>query len=97
YDEWQVLASKELPADIRGAVATTLPGSSGWWVGLPQLTTLFSSVSPRTVYEGDESDLLEAVVGRLGELVERDIPFRRVVLPRGRGVSSVPMLKLADV
>jgi hypothetical protein len=87
----------ELPTAISDAVKRQTPGESGWWVGLPELTTLFDYVSPRTVFEGDEFDLLEAVTKRLTSIVEESVEFTAHKIPRGQAKSDVKMLTLADV
>ncbi len=68
-----------------------------WWVGLPQLPTLFSFVSPRTVFEGDDAALQETVSNRLDAiLLPRKIPLR--VIPINRKKKPLQeMLRLTDL
>lgn len=42
---------------------------TGWWLGIPELTVLYSSVSPRSTLERDETDLLNAVRRELGDFL----------------------------
>jgi ElaB/YqjD/DUF883 family membrane-anchored ribosome-binding protein len=97
YAEWQQIAKGELPETLKDAVAKQSPAVGGWWVGFPELTTLFDSVSPRTVFEGDELDLCEVVTNRLPDVLDAPIPFRSIALPRGRASADVSMLRLADL
>lgn len=69
----------------------------GWWVGLPELPTLFKFVSPRTVFEGDEATLLNTVTEILGSiLVPRKITLREIPLSRKKKPLQ-EMLRLADL
>ena len=106
YAEWLAIAQASGTTDIgRGALPTTLeealrqrlPQEHGWWAGLPQLTTLFDSVAPHTVFEGDEHDLSETVFARLSEIISPDIPFRSVPLRNARSSANVAMLRLSDL
>lgn len=97
YLSVRLLADGGLPATLEEAVARQKPDDSSWWVGLPELTTLFDHVSPRTVFEADEVDLLEAVARRLKGVAEAPIDFMVHKLPRGQAKTIVKMLKLTDV
>ncbi|MHB8254301.1 MAG: RNaseH domain-containing protein [Acidiferrobacter sp.] len=92
------LESKSLlPATLGEAVLQQEPGDTGWWAGLPELPTLFDSISPRTVFEADEIDLLNTVTSLLDGIADAPIEFALHKLPRRQGKSTVAMLKLADV
>ncbi|MCE2645088.1 MAG: RNaseH domain-containing protein, partial [Burkholderiaceae bacterium] len=97
YAPLQLESNGVLPAVLADAVKERTPGDAGWWVGLPELTTLFDYVSPRTVFEGDEFDLLEAVTKRLSNIVEESVEFTPHKIVRGQTKSDVKMLTLADV
>lgn len=92
------LESKSLlPATLGEAVLQQEPGDTGWWVGLPELPTLFDSISPRTVFEADEIDLLNTVTSLLDGITEAPVEFVLHKLPRRQAKSTVAMLKLKDV
>jgi hypothetical protein len=97
YAEWLQLSGAALPASLSEAVAHRTPGKEGWWAGLPLLTTLFDAVPQRTVFEGDELELHTEVMKRLPEMLDPNIPFRVLQLPRRRSTGSVAMLKLSDL
>jgi hypothetical protein len=106
YAEWLAIAQASgtadsakdaLPATLEEALRQRIPLEHGWWSGLPQLTTLFDSVAPHTVFEGDEYDLSEAVFARLPEIISPDIPFRSVPLRNARSSANVAMLRLSDL
>jgi hypothetical protein len=97
YAPLQLESNGVLPAALADAVKERVPGETGWWVGLPELTTLFDYVRPRTVFEGDEFDLLEAVTKRLSNIVEKSVEFTPHRIARGQTKSDVKMLTLADV
>lgn len=86
-----------LPATLAEAILQREPAQDNWWAGVPELTTLFDSVSPRTVFESDEIDLLETVTSLLTDVADLPIEFGLHKLPRRQGKSSVTMLKLSDV
>lgn len=70
---------------------------AGWWAGVPELTTLYRHVSPRTVFEGDEAALLERVATLLDPIVsaKAPIPFQEVRSPK-RGKPLQEMLRVSD-
>ena len=69
-----------LPATLKEAIAQReFSKETGWWAGLPQLPTLFKSISPRTVFEADEIDLLHTVIPLLTPiLTDKPIPMREL-------------------
>lgn len=70
---------------------------SGWWSGLPELPSLYRTVSPRTVFESDEISLLHTVSGLLKLIVsDRPIQFSEVKLPRFQSKPLQEMLRLSD-
>lgn len=96
YAEWRA-ADPRLPASVAEAIKEQLPDGSTAWVGVPELTTLYDAVSPRTVFEGDELALHATVVSRLKGIVVGEIPFRAVPFRGRRSSADVTMLKLKDV
>jgi hypothetical protein len=90
-------SKNQLPETLAQAVQQREPGESGWWVGLPELTTLFDSVSPRTVFEADELDLLNTVASLLTGIADSPIEFSTFKVRRRQAKSVVAMLKLTDV
>lgn len=97
YLQYLVESKGKLPATLAEAVAHTMPDDSGWWFGLPKLTTLFDKVGGRTVFEGDEVDLHEKVMALLPDVVRAEIAHREVKLGRQAPSSGVAMLKLGDL
>ena len=97
YLQYLVESKGKLPATLADAVAHTIPDDSGWWFGLPKLTTLFDKVGGRTVFEGDESDLHEKVMALLPDVVRAEIAHREVKVGRQAPSSGVAMLKLGDL
>jgi hypothetical protein len=98
YAEWRALEGDlKLPPTLAAALKVQLPDGESSWVGVPELTTLYDSVSPRTVFEGDEIDLAATVATRLKGIVATDIPFKPVPFTGKRTSADVTMLKLADV
>ncbi|HEX2831081.1 MAG TPA: RNaseH domain-containing protein [Burkholderiales bacterium] len=105
YAVWLYESQSQLPSKLADAVARRVPGQGQWWAGLPELTTLFSRVSPRTVFENDEAELREKTLGLLKSagVVDQDIDFRPVLIPRRskavekREPNRIAMLKLQDL
>ena len=97
YAEWMQLSGRNLPKSLADAVSQRAPTQDGWWAGLPVLTTLFDTVPQRTVFEGDEVELCEEVVGRLPDVLDPDIPFRALRLARRKRMKDVAMLKVSDL
>jgi hypothetical protein len=97
YLQYLVESKGKLPATLAEAVVRTMPDDSGWWFGLPKLTTLFDKVGGRTVFEGDESDLHEKVMALLPDVVHAEVAHREVKLGRQAPSSGVAMLKLGDL
>lgn len=97
YLQYLAESKGKLPATLAQAVAHTMPDDSGWWFGLPKLTTLFDKVGGRTVFEGDESDLHEKVMALLPDVVRAEIAHREVKVGRQAPSSGVAMLKLGDL
>lgn len=97
YTAIRLESKSQLPATLGEAVLQQEPGEAGWWAGLPELPTLFDSISPRTVFEADEIDLLNTVTTLLDGIAESPIEFAMHKLPRRQAKSTVAMLKLQDV
>lgn len=88
-----------LPLTLEEAIHRPRPTSSSWWVGLPELTTLFDYVQQRTVFESDEVDLRDRVIELLPDVLDAAVPYRVVKVPRAmtQAKSEVARLKLGDV
>lgn len=70
---------------------------TGWWVGLPELPSLFKSLSPRTVFEGDEVDLLHTVCKVLQPIVtDKPVAVREVRRGQAPTRPLQEMLKMSD-
>lgn len=97
YAAVQREAGGVLPATLKEAIAQReFNKETGWWAGLPQLPTLFKSISPRTVFEADEIDLLHTVIPLLTPiLTDKPIPMREVPF-RSHGKPRQEMLRLSD-
>lgn len=98
YKQVQVHSGGALPTSLREAVVNKVPDDSGWWVGLPETTTLFSHVSQRSTFEGDEVDLFEKVMELLKPMVQPE--WTDTVIhhkPPKISPSDVPMLGLSAV
>ncbi|QKI70657.1 RNaseH domain-containing protein [Achromobacter xylosoxidans] len=89
----------ELPQTIQEAMEQARPTGPTWWVGLPELTTLFDYVQQRTAFESDEVDLRDRVVELLPDVLDPVLPFRLVKIPRTmtQAKSEVARLKVDDV
>jgi len=98
YSALIIESNATLPESLEQAVSEReYNETTGWWAGLQQLPALYSHVSPRTVYEADESSLLDEVTTRLNNvLVEQSIPLLDIKLPRKVPKSLQEMLKLTD-
>lgn len=98
YASVQQESGFSLPETLEAAViARDFNPDVNWWVGLPELPTLFKFVSPRTVFEGDEASLQETVTGLLGAvLIPKKIPLREIPLSRKKKPLQ-EMLRLADL
>lgn len=99
YDALRRQSNDALPRTLADAIAQReFNHETGWWAGLPQLPTLFKTVSPRTVFEGDEAALLDTVTGFLGvALAGANIPIKDVKLPRFQAKPKQEMLNIVDV
>jgi len=97
YLQYLVESKGKLPTTLAEAVAHTVPNDSGWWFGLPKLTTLFDKVGGRTVFEGDESDLHDKVMTLLPDVVHAGISHREVKVGRQSPAAGIAMLKLGDL
>ncbi len=89
YQSFYAQSEGKLPATLEEAMnIKTLPESNGWWVGLPETTRLYNTVSNRTVFEIDEYDLLKNVTDILSPILNREgIQFRHIKL-RGYGTKT---------
>lgn len=101
YGLYQSLTTERgvLPATLEEAIQRPRPTSGSWWVGLPELTTLFDYVQQRTVFESDEVDLRDRVVELLPDVLDPVVPYRVVKIPRAmtQAKSEVARLKVDDV
>lgn len=99
YDAIWRQSNRALPETLADAVAQReFNHETGWWAGLPQLPTLFKTVSPRTVFEGDEAALLDTVTSFLGgALSGAGIAVKDVKLPRFQAKPKQEMLNMVDV
>ncbi|MBL8345252.1 MAG: DUF3893 domain-containing protein [Rubrivivax sp.] len=99
YVQYRAESSGALPETLERAVADLRPVEQGWWVGLPELTTLFDYVQQRTVFEADEVDLYECVVELLPDVLDAALPFRTLKIPRAmtQAKSAVARLQVDDV
>jgi hypothetical protein len=98
YDALVLESGRRLPATLAEAVAQRdFDPQAGWWAGVPELTTLYRSVSPRTVFEGDEAALLERVAALLDPIVSAKgaIAFQEVKPPK-RAKPLQEMLRVSD-
>lgn len=88
----------QLPETLGAAIQQRVFNTdTGWWAGLPELPSLYRSVSPRTVFEGDEISLLNTVSDLLDPIVHnKPIPIREVKLPVFPAKPRLEMLKLSD-
>ncbi len=92
-------SNQALPATLAEAIAQReFNDTTQWWVGLPELPRLFKSLSPRTVFEGDEVDLMTAVCKILDPIVV-DKPIAVREYKRVASLSKVlqEMLKVSDI
>jgi hypothetical protein len=98
YAAAQAESAFTLPNTLEDAIRQReFSEAAGWWVGLPELTTLFKFVSPRTVFEGDEAALLGTISDILGYiLAPRAIGMREVPINRKKQPLQ-EMLRLADL
>lgn len=101
YGLYQSLTTQRgaLPITLEEAIARPRPTSGTWWVGLPELTTLFDYVQQRTVFESDEVDLRDRLVELLPDVLDPVLPYRVVKIPRTmtQAKSEVARLKVDDV
>ncbi|WP_448255142.1 RNaseH domain-containing protein [Ottowia oryzae] len=101
YGLYQSLTTERdaLPVTLDDAIRRPRPTSGSWWVGLPELTTLFDYVQQRTVFESDEVDLRDRVVELLPDVLDPVVPYRVVKIPRAmtQAKSEVARLKVGDV
>jgi hypothetical protein len=68
-------SKQELAATLDKALASVAYADDRWWVGLPQTTRLYSRIASRTVFEGDEKDLLDAVEPCLAGILDGEVNF----------------------
>lgn len=87
-----------LPQTLEEAIGQReFNANSGWWAGFPELPTIYRYVSPRTVFESDEVDLMQRVVGLLeGVVNQKPITPRDVSLGRFQAKPRQEMVKLSD-
>ncbi len=98
YAIYQNEANFNLPVNLEDAVGSReYDPNKEWWSGVQQLPALYSYVSPRTVFEKDEKDILDAVYSKLTHILsDEDIDFKNIKLPRKAPKSQQEMLKLSD-
>lgn len=99
YAAAQVESGFKVPETLEKAIERRdFDPNTGWWAGLPQLPTLFKSVSPRTVFEGDEVALLNTISALLPDVLQqRPIGIREVPLGRTQKKQLQEMLRLSDL
>lgn len=99
YIQYRLESDRALPETLTDALANLLPDESGWWVGLPELTTLFDYVQQRTVFESDEVDLYDEIVELLPDVLDPALPCRVLKMPRAmnQAKSEVARLQVSDV
>jgi len=100
-DEYATLQRKsgnQLPHTIADAISRReFNDVTGWWAGLPELPSLFTSISPRTVFESDELALLETASRLVAPLLAAgNIPVREVKLPTLPAKPLQEMIRLSD-
>lgn len=88
----------KLPATLEDAIAQReFNAETGWWAGLPELPSLFRSLSPRTVFEGDEIALLATVSNILSPIVsDRPVSVREIRRPASLSKPLQEMLRISD-
>lgn len=99
YAAAQVESGFKVPETLEKAIERRdFDPNTGWWAGLPQLPTLFKSVSPRTVFEGDEVALLNTISALLPDVLQqRPIGIREIPLGRTQKKQLQEMLRLSDL
>lgn len=99
YLQYRFESANALPTTLSEAVDNLLPQENSWWVGLPELTTLFDRVQQRTVFESDEVDLFEMIVSLLPDALDKEVPYRVLKLNRAmsQAKSEVARLQVVDV
>lgn len=101
YALYQTLPTERgsLPQTLQEAMEQARPTGPTWWVGLPELTTLFDYVQQRTAFESDEVDLRDHIVDLLPDVLDPILPFRLLKIPRAmtQTKSEVARLKVDDV
>lgn len=87
-----------LPVTLQDAIAMReFDSNLGWWAGLPELKTIFSRVSPQTVFEVDQTDLINTISPLLGSVVSPEpIEIKEVPLGRMQSKLRQEMLQLSD-
>lgn len=75
-------SNSQLPATLEHTFQNIAHIEDSWWVGLPQITRLYRRVASRTVFESDESDLLDTIEPKLAGLIAGPVEFtsHRLVL-----------------
>jgi hypothetical protein len=88
-----------LPETLELAVEQrTFDRQNGWWAGLPELPSLFRTLSQRSAFEADEVQLLQTVSDLLGSIIDPDpIPIREFTQIRSPKKSQQEMLKTEDL
>lgn len=102
YEAAWLESEGKLPKSLQEAVEQReFDKDKGWWAGLPELPSLFRSLSQRSAFEADEVSLLQTVSKLLGSVLTSDrIPIRessRSRWPRKNNQDKQEMLKTSDL
>lgn len=99
YVQYLAESSGELPHTLQRATESPRPSEPCWWVGVPELTTLYDYVQQRTVFESDEVDLRDRIVELIPDVLDPALPFRVLKIPRAmtQAKSEVARLQIDDV
>lgn len=86
FDAIRAASREALPAKLTDAVVQQrLDESTEWWVGLPRHPRLFEAMATNPVLETDETDLLNAILALLPDVLGGQIPFKACSIPRRGG------------
>ncbi|MBQ0942290.1 DUF3893 domain-containing protein [Ideonella sp. 4Y16] len=99
YIQYLAESGGALPRTPELATESPRPSEPGWWVGLPELTTLYDYIQQRTVFEADEVDLRDRLVELMPDVLDPDLPFRLLKTSRAmtQAKSEVARLQIDDV
>ena len=99
YEAAWVESGGKLPKDLKEAVEQReFDQEKGWWAGLPELPSLFRTLSQRSAFEADEVSLLQTVSKLLGSVLTTEpIPIRESSRIRSPKKIQQEMLKTSDL